>query len=508
MILALVALQALAQDPGAPLESRYAEAKPNPPLPGGLTFFGQVQIRGQASNLDSTNPLLDGQVLGVMGGTNGVTPSSEVVALSSEQRVGGNFTYRPKVLDGKAGLTAAFEIDFGFGDRSYGVGGNTGGAFGADQVNLQTRRLTADFYPSTAKHAAHVVAGLQFVGDSVNDPTATTPDGLMRSGGRLAFFGSEAAGLAVYGRLHDAGGDHLRYRLGAFTLYEQGTSRPDDLSLVVGDVQWHPAYATTVGIHAWYLQDRTAGTAGSIGEGPGSALAEMLGGPNIDLYDGQTPPDNAEVFSDLGWFGADAGYNAGLTQGDFGITGSAFANVGRFYAPIVHDDSVLGFMIDGEARYRYAPGEGSVLRLETLVATGDGPNPDRYSGIITGNSYGYAGAVYATHGCLLLFPDVRSINRMVSVVPDISGAGRGVTGITASVGFDPVPDRINATVGFGQAFTANGISWGTELNAKVSAEPLPFLDVGVYVAGVVPGPAAELNASPWTVYAAADWLVF
>jgi hypothetical protein len=505
MLFAVFAAGAFAEDDAAPMEAHAEQAAPRPSLATGFKFFGYLQTRAALNNLESTNPFLDGQVIGKLGGTNGVVPTAGVRAAYTEQRLGANFDFRPKLLNGHAGLSAAFEIDWAFGDRSYGVGGNTGAAFGGDMVNLQTRRLHADVY-SGGKNPVHVVVGLQFVGDGVADPTASTPDGLIRSGGRLMFFGSEAAGLAAYGRVRDASGDVLRYRLGSFTLYENGMSRPDDVWLNVADVDWHPAYATTVGLHGWYLQDRSGGSGGVLGVGPSSALSELQGGPKIDLYDGATATDPI-VDADLFWAGADAGYNPALDRGRIGATGLVMANLGRMYAPVVQDDAIAGVTLDGELRARWAPGAGSVARAEVLYASADTASTSSYTGVMTGNSYGIAGAVPASHGMLLLMSDARSINRMVAIVPDISGGGRGLLGFFGSFGFDPIPDKLNATASVGHARTADGATWGTEINAKVVYRPMALMDVGVYGAFVAPGAASGVTSPPWAAYVAMDWLV-
>jgi hypothetical protein len=506
LILFLLQTAFAGDDLAAPAESRATVVQPEVPAAGGLSFFGTFQARATASNLTSTNPFLDGQVIGDVGGTNGIVVDPATTSAYTEQRANGFFRYAPPMLSGKAGLTAAFEVDFAFGDRSYGTGGNTGGGFGADQVNLQTRRLHADFW-HRGGHDVHAIVGLQFVGDSVSDPTTSTPDDLLRSGSRLMFFGSEAAGVAVYGRLHDAGGDVLRWRLGTFALVEQGLSSPDDAWLNVADVEVDPAYGVRAGLHAWYLQDRTEGTGGALGLGPTSGLWEMQGGPKYDIFDGHEPPEDPEIFADLGWIGLDGAYNAGLTLDDFGVSGAAFLNVGRLYAPIAHDDLVRGALFDVEGRWRWNQGKGSVARAEVLVSSGDSADPDTYSGVVTGNAYGVAGAFYATHGTLLLFPDPRSINRMTPVLTDVSGRGQGIRALTASFGYDPIPDRLNVTLGGGTATNAAGEAWGSEINAKISYEPMPLLEFAAYGAYLAPGSASGLTESPWAAYAAIDWLV-
>lgn len=491
---------------GLPPEVRREAVRPRAPV-GGLDFFALVQTRATANDLASTNPLLDGQVVGRLGGTNGVVVDPAVTAFVTEQRASGFFTYAPPLANEKLSITAAFEIDYAFGDQAYGTGGNTGGGFGGDQVNLQTRRLHVDLFPGGPHHQAHVVVGLQFLADGVADPTRSTPDQLIRSGGRLSFFGSEAAGLAVYGKVVAGLDPVLRYRGGLFTLSEQGTSLPDDVLLMVADAELRPVYATTAGLHLWYLQDRSGGQGGALGLGPTSALWQLQGGPTLDPYDGLAPPPGAYLDADLVWAGADAGYNAALDRGPAGLHGVALVNAGKVYAPLVHDDFVFGVFLDVEARLRWAKGQGSVARAEVVQSTAAGQDPDRYGGVVTGNAYGVAGALMPSHGTLLLFPDPRAINRQVSVVADASAAGQGLTALTTSVGYDVVPDRFTVGGGAALALSATAGAWGTELDARVNWKPLPFVDVGWTGAYLAPGPAAALPAAPWATFLSLDALV-
>jgi hypothetical protein len=494
---------ALAQ--GLPPEARREAVQPRTEV-GGLDFFALAQVRASANDLASTNPLLDGQVVGRLGGTNGVVVDRAVRALYTEQRVNGFFTYAPPLANDKVSLTAAFEIDFAFGDSAYGTGGNVGGGFGADQVNLQTRRLHLDLFPSGPHHRAHVIVGLQFLGDGVADPTRSTPDQLIRSGGRLSFFGSEAAGAAVYGTVTQGLDPLVRYRAGLFTLAELGLSLPDDVLLGVADVELRPAYATAFGAHLWYVQDRSGGQGGALGLGPTSALWQLQGGPTLDPYDGLAPPDGAQLDADLVWAGVDGGYNAALDRGPAGVHAVAIANVGKVYAPLVHDDWVGGVFVDVEGRLRWAPGSGSVVRAEYVYGSAAGANPDRYGGVVTGNAYGVAGALMPSHGTLLLFPDPRAINRQVSVVADASAAGLGLSALTSSVGWDVVPNRVTVGGGAAVAFSGAAQLFGTELDARATWKPAPFVELSWMGAVLTPGPAAALTAVPWATFVALDVL--
>lgn len=535
---------AAADDPGAPLESRVYEAEqalapledvasqqdpdvasqqvpaeaedvasqqasPVQPAPAprgsGLRFLGLLQSKAVATSLSTTNPFLDGQVVGVLGGSNGTTVSAEDTALYTEFRGLGFFNYAPPILDGLAELNAAFEVDFLFGDQSYGSGGNVGGGYGADQVNLQTRRLSGSFKPRLGGgHSLTVVAGLQFVADGVSDPAAAKPDDLFRAGGKLIFFGSEAAGLTAYGRYKKGLWEHARYRLGAYTLWEDATTAPDDVTLFLADGAWHPTFALWAGLHAWYLRDRAGGAAGGLlGAGPGTGLAVLQGATNPDLSgpDGTTPP----VDADLIWLGLDVGRNHDLSRGPVGVSALAVANLGRLYVEELEDASVRGLLLDAELRGRYAPGAGSVGRVELLWSSADDPDTRDLESVVTGNDYGYVGAVYASHGCFLLFPDPGGIDRQVAVVYGPAALGAGVLGVTGSLGYDLVPNRLTATAGGGLATTAAGEPVGEELNLRLRGKPWLFANLELGGAVVL---GTEQPATPWLAQLAFDWLAF
>lgn len=496
MLVAAALALAWAEDAGAPPEARREDVRPAPdPTAPGLKFLGVVQVRGSGSNIATTNALLNGQLVGELGGIN-TTTTQEEIGLATEQRVGAFFTYTPDLWDGALALDAAFEVDFAFGDASYGIGGNTGGGFGADQVNLQTRRLGVR---ARVAKDTWLVGGLQFVSDGSIDPTKGRPDDLFRSGGRLLFFGSEAAGLSAYGQV----GEHVRYKLGAYTLAEIGLAQPDDVSLFMADAAWSPAYAHRVGVHGWYLRDRAGGGGGAFGTGVTSTLSEIQGGPRLDLRAGGTgtaPP----VDADLLWVAVDHGWNAGLDRGRVGATVLGVANLGRLYVEELPDRDVRGFLGDVEVRARIAEGEGSVARLEALYSTGDDPATDTYEGIVTGNAYGTVGAVHGTHGCLLLFPDISAVNRQVALVYDASGAGAGVAAVTGGVAIDPIPNRLTVGVGAGHARDAAFDPLGTEVNARVSAKPWVLVDVGLRGALLL---GTDLPEDPWIGLLTFDWLV-
>ncbi|MCP4805819.1 MAG: hypothetical protein GY884_10795 [Proteobacteria bacterium] len=489
MSLLLLALGSAWAEP--PAEARTAgvpaDVQPEPSEPvTGVTFFALAQTKVTASNVVTTNPFFDGQVVGTLGGTSGVEVSDEDTSIFAEQRAAAFLGYRPALLDGKAGLNTAFEVDFAWGDASYGIGGNTGGGFGGDQVNLQTRRLNADFQSELAGHEQTTVVGLQWLGDGVAMPTDGL-DAVFRSGGRGTVFASEAAGVTVYGR-----GERVDYRLAGATLVENASATSDDVGLLMADLQIASDWRSSIGVHAWSLVDRSGGTGGALGVGPASALAELQGASSLDIG----PTD-----ATLGWLGADAGFNADLRRGDVGAHGVVIGNVGTLVPETGPELAVRGVLADIEGRWRYQPGAGSVLRGEVLYVSGDDPRDATYTGFITGNSYGAVGAVHATHGTLLLHPDLLSINRQVSQTGDVAAGGRGQLSLTGSLGYDPIPDRLTVQVGAGHAAYGGGTS-AQELNARVIAQPLLFLRTGLSGAYL-----ARPDEDAWIVYASLDWLV-
>lgn len=240
-----------------------------------------------------------------------------------------------------------------------------------------------------------------------------------------------------------------------------------------------------------------------LGQGVSSALSELQGGPRMDYW----PDDSTvtpELDADLVWIAVDHSINAGLDRGPVGASALVVANLGRLYVTDLADHNVLGFLGDLEVRARFAEGEGSVARAEVVYSTEDDADTDTYEGIVTGNSYGAVGAVYGTHGTLLLFPDIGAINRQVARVYDVSGGGEGVLGITGGVGLDVVRNKLTVGIGGGHARDADMNPLGSEINARVSAKPWMLVDLGVSGAVLLD---SGLPQDPWVVYTTFQWII-
>jgi hypothetical protein len=96
------------------------------------------------------------------------------------------------------------------------------------------------------------------------------------------------------------------------------------------------------------------------------------------------------------------------------------------------------------------------------------------------------------------------VNRQVSVVYDVSNGGRGVAAVSAGLAWDVVPSRVNVAVGAAHARTGDFSPLGTELNARVSAEPWVLGNVALTGATVL---GTDLPVAPWTAFLSLDWLV-
>ena len=111
-----------------------------------LDFIGYYLLRTDWSNIAPTVEFIKGQVVGRLFGGN-TTKTSKATSRYSEQRFMPMFTYSPRLFDGWAKMRASFELDWTWGDANYGAGGNFGGAFGADFVNMQTQNLFLELNP-------------------------------------------------------------------------------------------------------------------------------------------------------------------------------------------------------------------------------------------------------------------------------------------------------------------------------------------------------------------------
>jgi len=501
----LIAVPAVAQTGGDFAEERKETERKE------LSFIGYYFMRSEISNVAPTNEFLKGQVVGRIFGGN-TTRTSDAEARFSEQRFMPMFTYSPRLFDGWAKMRGALEMDWTWGDANYGAGGNFGGAYGADFVNIQTQNLFIEFNPN---RSTWINAGLLRLYDNVRVPYYTPVDHLVYKGYRLAMFGSDASGAQLFKALDT---DRM-VKLGVYQLYENNVEQQDDVTLYEFDLEQALDIETSVGVSMHYLKDVGNGEGGVsiLGQGLNSGLSNYNGVFNFNL-------GNERYDADVFWAGLHGHHDPLLRQGRFGWGGFAWYNFGKATTTTRTVD-IGGLATNLRLAYRWGGEKEDQIALDGLFTTGDNDNvsDDKYSGVLTGNNWGAPGAVFFSHGLYLLLPHGNVVNRFNAAVIDIQNLGYGFTGGSLTVSKELVPDKWKVKVGVGAGWATSTPSdmeksIGTELNINIRYRLKVFMDLELHAARlwlgdfydspVVNGGVTERPLDPWTVFVTCKWIMF
>lgn len=486
-----------------------------------LSFIGYYFMRGEQSNIAPTNQFLKGQVVGRIFGGN-TTRTSEDRSSYAEQRFMPMFTYSPRLFDGWAKMRMSFEIDWTWGDVNYSAGGNFGGAFGADVVNIQTQNLFMEFRPQ--KNLV-MNAGMLRLYDNVRVPYYTPTNHLVYKGYRLALFGSDASGLGV----HYSPEENLHFKAGVYQLYENNVEQNDDVILAEFSSEYDLDVINSIGLNLYYLRDDANGEGGVsiLNQGLNSSLSAYNGVFNFDL---EGNPYNAAIF----WPGITFHGNALLDQGRFGYNGFAFANIGTVNTPAdTMDTDIFGVGANLRLAYKYGRTVNDFVSIDMVYTSGDDNNisDGEYSGVLTGNNWTAPGAVFFSHGLYLLLPHGNVVNRFNAAVIDIQNIGYGLQAAAFNAAYDFVPNKFRAKVGAGIGFSSEkpefgGNVIGTELNLNLRYTPKVFMDLELHAAYLllgdfykspyVNGSPAGINYTnrtripddPWTAFVTLKWIMF
>ena len=118
---------------------------------------------------------------------------------------------------------------------------NSGGALGADRIQIETKNLYLWFkVPDTS---VGVTVGLQNQSDDYAG---------------LIYGGADMAGVFVTGKY-----EPVTYKLGFAKLYENLTQKSDDMTLYVASAKFTPMKDVKLGLNFYYLQDDTGKNAGT-----------------------------------------------------------------------------------------------------------------------------------------------------------------------------------------------------------------------------------------------------
>ncbi|MEO1051907.1 MAG: hypothetical protein AAFX87_14850 [Bacteroidota bacterium] len=479
-----------------------------------IAFFYNQAV---TSNFFPTNDFLRGQIFGRLYGSNTTLSSDSLHTAYFEQRFLPFFLYQPKLLDGKVILRASFEIDWTWGDVSYGVGGNGGSAVSADQVNLQTQNMEIEFIP---KPGWAINLGLQRMFDTPYNPYRTVFNKMTTTGYRLMYFGTDAVGLTVR-RDHDYG----RWKAGYYQLYENNIQENDDVTLTEFIYEKNITPKWNLGGSVYYVRDRGNGEGGPsiLGQGLNSTLTDYNGTFRFPL-------GGERYRADIAWLGAFWGYNQDIMQDRVFMTGFVNYNLGSVDTETSTDNfeeraTIGGLGANVRAGYRHGHTENDIVVADLLFSTGDDDNlnDDKYSGVITGNTWGAPANIYISSGAYLLFPHGNVVNRFVAAVNDFSNLGLGLTGGTLNYYKDLIPYKVNAKGGVAYAMsnfepTGGGRNMGFEMNGRISYQPKVFMNIELHAAYLWLGDfydSAEVNSglterpvNPWTAFIAFKWLMF
>jgi hypothetical protein len=447
----------------------------------------------------------------------------------AEQRWIPVIEYSPYFADRLASFRAQFRINYVWGMAANTTQTNQGGGFNANEINIQTKNANVAIYPTRDPDELAIVLGTQPAYDNVVDPSRTGLNDIVRSGYKLAFLGSDATGLSIYGSRW--GG---RAKLSILPL---GWAQPDNATkgdprisfiwLTTADAQYELQPGTWMGLSFWYLRDDTKGAAyayeGLVNSGPSSG--------GLSAYTGTAPFLIDRPTGNVFWLGYNAHHNLDFKAGRFAASGFAMYNFGQFdsnKADTLLNKSVdiSGLSADLELLYNWGHSVNDVLSLETVYSSGDSnPNDGHYSGAFTMNYYGLPGATWFNHRCLLLFPFTSTVVNYTGAVTDLSNQGAGLETIIGAATYDLVPNKLNLKVGaaYGRSAvnpanypgstTRRGRSIGTEFNAEVKYTIRYLMTVGLH-AGVLltgswfDGETSRITENPFALFTTFTWYAF
>jgi hypothetical protein len=285
---------------------------------------------------------------------------------------------------------------------------------------------------------------------------------------------------------------------------------------------WH------VGGTLRYLRDASqgAGGVGILGQGPDSQLAEYNGAYRFTI-----PDATDEWRGHFVWLGGNTSYNPLFRSGRFGGSAYAVGNFGQVVTSIPGQpgdfsklSDVLGFAGNVRAGVRYGRSPMDHVVGEFLYTSGDrnGLEDGKYTGVVTGNTWGSPAGIYTGHGAYLLMPHANVVNRYYAAVLDISNAGYGITAGTLNVSYDLIRNKLSAKIGAAAGRSnvqpiEGDYFIGTELNGRLSWRIRPLMSLeghGAYLwlGDYFSSPEITLTqagkpSNPYTFFATFKWLL-
>jgi hypothetical protein len=366
---------------------------------------------------------------------------------------------------------AFFEIDFSsWGDTAGSsvaqAERNKGGALGGDKINLETKNVYVWFkVPNTP---VDFTVGLQTQTDAYAG---------------LLYGGADMAGVFMNGKF-----EPVTLTLGMAKLYENDTTKWDDMSLYVASAKFSPTKVVKLGLNFYFLQDDTekiatnlpAGGAGTGGQG--AVWNALPAGTN-----------KKKIY----FPGVDVAFNAGPAT----LSGFFVYNFGKIEYTVPGgnpDIDIKGFAADARIDLNAGPGK---LFVEGLYISGGDNVAKEVKSIVTFSDFDASpggNSAFSRTGMSILLNNADAINTSESLVGSRTVVAAGSTSpalggrglIHAATGFSmKVGPRLTTAVGLGYLranklqlsdTTKKGKTLGTEVNANVSYNIMKGLDFGVY----------------------------
>lgn len=485
-------------------------------------FLAYFINQGVTSNFFPENVFMRGQVIGRLFGDNTTHTTDTATTMYFEQRIIPFFIFQPKLFNGKATLRASFEIDWTWGDVAYGTGGNLGGAISSDQVNIQTQNIVVEYKPIPG---LTFNLGMQRLFDTPYDPYRTFFEKMSETGYRLMYWGTDAVGLTVHREK-----DFSRWTVAYFHLYENNIEDNDDVSLQYASYENDISPLWKLGGSFYYLRDRSNGEGGvSIyGQGLNSRLTQYNGTFRFNFKD--------EYKADITWIGLFFSRNADFMMDRFRLTG--FANYNLGWAKLKKQGvwekgaDIGGLGANLRMGYRYGQTTEDVISLDAVFSTGDKDalNDKKYTGVITGNTWGAPANIYISSGSYILFPHGNVVNRYTPLIADLSNMGYGLLGGTLVASKAFIPYRLRGKAGASYAMSnvapqGGGKGVGMELNGALIFQIGVYMSLEMHGAYVWLGDFYDSNdntysfyvngsatggrpVNPWTAFLVFKWLMF
>lgn len=535
LLASLPALTSRAQGPAAPslhfnqwLAETDRSQQADPPE---LLLVNYFLTRFTATSMLANPAGLRGVSLGPIGQVAGsaVSTVDDAVITYVEQRWIPVLTFAPHFVDGLAQFHAMLEVDFTWGVQANTAQQNQGGAFNADQLNIQTKNVNVALYPTKNPLELSIVVGTHPIYDNVRDATRTSVFEIARTGYKLAFVGSDGTGISVHGRHQRLRGkaSFVMLNAGQPRNASEGDPRFEYALLGMLDGQYTLAPGTHLGLSAWTLVDETQGLgdlfSNIVRPGPSSAsLPAYTGVPRLDI-------PRATGWVQYG--GAFFDHNIDFHRGRFGASGFVMTNFGEFSEQGADPGQGRTLSVEGgaanlELMYNHGKTNRDVVTLEGMFATGDDDlSDDTYTGPFTMNFYGLPGATWFNHKTLLLFPFTTVVSNYTGAITDLSNQGAGLLSGILAARLDLVPYVLNLKLGGAVGFSAvapepfsteDPVERGTFVGAEVNAELVwtirYLMDLGLHAGYMFRGDfydgVGPIDADPWGVWTTFTWYAF